>query len=173
MRLFFIRGLVALAWAAVFATASDSLSTGAAVLLVAYPLIDVVASLIDARGQSGPPRTFLRFGAATSALAAAAIAVAATGTIAAVLAVFGAWAIVSGVAQVIVARRRRAELGSQWPMLAAGALSALTGIVYAADAAGANPTLDAIAVYATGGGSFFVVQAALLAWRQRRAPLQA
>lgn len=55
MRVFLIRGLVAIAWAVVFAAVSDSLTTGvtvgAGVLLVLYPLIDAVASLIDARTQ--------------------------------------------------------------------------------------------------------------------------
>ena len=48
MRLFLIRGLVAIAWVAVFAAVSDSLTTGVAILLVTYPVIDLVASLIDA-----------------------------------------------------------------------------------------------------------------------------
>jgi hypothetical protein len=47
MRVFLIRGLVAIAWAVVFAAVSDSLTTGvtvgAGVLLVLYPLIDAVA----------------------------------------------------------------------------------------------------------------------------------
>jgi hypothetical protein len=37
LRLFLIRGFVAIAWAVAFATASDSLTTGAKVLLVLYP----------------------------------------------------------------------------------------------------------------------------------------
>ena len=45
-RLFLTRGLVAIAWAAIFAAASTSLTTavtvGVGVLLVLYPLIDVV-----------------------------------------------------------------------------------------------------------------------------------
>ena len=60
MHLFLSRGLVAIAWAAVFAAASGSLTTavsvGAGVLLVLYPLIDVVGSVIDARSQHGSAR---------------------------------------------------------------------------------------------------------------------
>jgi hypothetical protein len=40
--LFLTRGAVAIAWAAVFAVAADSLTVGAGVLLIAYPLIDLV-----------------------------------------------------------------------------------------------------------------------------------
>src|SRR5262249_29608667 len=51
--LFITRGVIAIAWAVVFAAAAGSLTLGTAVLLVLYPVIDVVASLIDARTQHG------------------------------------------------------------------------------------------------------------------------
>ena len=54
-----------------------------------YPLIDLVASLVDARNQRGSARRLLLAGAAVSALAATALAIAATGGVADVLAVFG------------------------------------------------------------------------------------
>jgi uncharacterized membrane protein HdeD (DUF308 family) len=132
MQLFLIRGLVAIAWAAVFAMASDSLTTGvtvgAGILLVIYALIDVVASLIDARGQRGSAQRLLRLDAAVSAAAAVAFAVAATGTVADALAVFGAWAAITGAAQLVVALRRCTQLGNQWSMLIAGGLSTPGGI---------------------------------------------
>jgi uncharacterized membrane protein HdeD (DUF308 family) len=90
--------------------------------------------------------------------------------VAAVLHVFGAWAVVSGAAQVAVGLRRRGpELGAQWPMLVAGGLSFLVGVFYNIQAAGDDPSLDVLSVYATGGGVFFVVQALLLGWKARRA----
>jgi len=91
MQLYVIRGLVAIVWAAVFAAVSDSLTTGVTVaagtLLVLYPLIDVAASLIDARSQRGSARRLLLAGAAVSAATAAALAIAATASVADVLAV--------------------------------------------------------------------------------------
>jgi uncharacterized membrane protein HdeD (DUF308 family) len=172
MQLFLIRGLVAIAWAAAFAAVSDSLTTGvtvaAGILVVLYPLIDVVASLIDARTQRGSARQVLLAGAATSAVAAAALAVAATGTVADVLAVFGVWAIVSGAAQFVVALRRRARFGNQWPMLLAGVGSVGFGIAYVIASTGTAPQLSMLAIYAAGGGIDFLVQAWLLARRRRR-----
>jgi hypothetical protein len=56
INLFLIRGLIAIAWAAAFAAVADSLTVGVGVLLVVYPLIDAVASLIDARSQQGSAR---------------------------------------------------------------------------------------------------------------------
>ena len=111
MRLFLIRGLVAIAWVAVFAAVSDSLTTGVAILLVTYPVIDLVASLIDARTQGGSARRLLLLNAGVSAVAAVAVAFAATGDIADVLVVLAVWAAVSGAAQIATAVRRRAVLG--------------------------------------------------------------
>ncbi len=83
------------------------------------------------------------------------------------LAVFGVWATVTGVAQVVVALQRRAVLGNQWPMLVAGGLSALVGLFYIGQALGDDPKLDVLSVYAAGGGAFFVIQSVLLARRER------
>jgi hypothetical protein len=72
-RLFLTRGLLAVVWAVVFAMASGSLSTGAGVLLVLYPLIDAVASAVDARDQQGSARQVLEFNAVLSTAAAVAL----------------------------------------------------------------------------------------------------
>jgi uncharacterized membrane protein HdeD (DUF308 family) len=48
--------------------------------------------------------------------------------VASVLLVFGGWAIVSGVTQLVAAlHRHRPEPGKQWSLLLAGALSVLVG----------------------------------------------
>ena len=122
------------------------MALGAGVRLVLYPRIDVVASLIGARTQHGAARRLLLGGAAVSA-AAAALGVAATGTVADVLAVFGVWAGLSGAAQLVVALRRRAQLGNRWPMLLAGGVSVIAGVAYLVAAAG-TPMLSMLAIYA-------------------------
>jgi uncharacterized membrane protein HdeD (DUF308 family) len=134
---------------------------------VIYPLIDVAASLIDAQSQRGSARRLLLAGAAVSA-AAAALAIAATASVADILAVFGVWAILSGAAQFVVALRRIAQFGNQWPMLLAGVGSVGFGIAYVIASTGADPMLNMLAIYAAGGGIDFVVQAWLLARRRRR-----
>jgi uncharacterized membrane protein HdeD (DUF308 family) len=168
-RIYLVRGIVAIAWAAGFAAVSGSLTTATVALLVGYPLIDVVATLLDAREDPGTPaRTLQIFNTTLSALAAVALGVAALRGVGAVLFVFGVWAIVSGIAQFTVAIRRRASLGRQWPMLIAGALSVIAGATYLPAALGAAPGLDMLVVYTAAGGVFFVLQALTLAWRQRR-----
>jgi uncharacterized membrane protein HdeD (DUF308 family) len=164
-RLFLIRGLVAIAWAVVFALTSDSLTTGVGVLLVLYALIDAVASVIDARGQQRSARQLLELNAAVSLVAAVALGIAATGDKGDVLVVFGVWALLTGGAQLVVAIRRRAILGRQWPLLLAGAGSTFFGIAFLVMAGSDDPKLEMIALYAAGGGVEFVIQAWLLARR--------
>jgi uncharacterized membrane protein HdeD (DUF308 family) len=170
MRLFLTRGLIAIAWAAAFAAAADGLTAGltaaAGILVVLYPVIDVAASLVDARTAEPSARRVLLTGAATSTLAAIALAIAATGTTADVLVVFGVWAAVSGTAQLTTALRRRAQYGLQIPMLAAGGVSVLFAAAFIITAATTAPTLMMIAIYAATGGLDFIIQAALLARRQ-------
>ena len=173
LQLFLTRGLVAITWAAVFAAVPESLTTGvtvaAGILLVLYPLIDLVASLIDARGQHGSARQLLLANAAVSAVAALALGVAATGTVADVFAVFGVWAALTGAAQLVVALRRRAQLGNQWPLLLANGVSVIGGVAFILAAVAAdNPNLSMLAIYAATGGTEFVIQAGLLARRRHR-----
>jgi uncharacterized membrane protein HdeD (DUF308 family) len=171
IRLFLTRGLAAIAWAVVFAAASRSLTSGVTagvgILLVIHPLIDVIGSLIDARSQRGSARQLLHADAAVSTVAAVALGVAATGTVANVLVVFGAWAALSGAAQLLTALRRRGQLGNQWPMLVAGGLFIVAGVAYIIFAASNAPGLMPLVIYTVTGGVEFVVQAWLLARRRR------
>ncbi|MFI7386632.1 DUF308 domain-containing protein [Streptomyces sp. NPDC049813] len=170
LKLYLGRGVLAVVWALVFAGAHEDVDAVAITLLVVYPLIDAVCSLIDLRATpGGAERRVTAFNGVLSAMAAVAIGVAGAGGEGPVLHVFGAWAVLSGLAQVAVgARRRGPEFGKQWPTLLSGGLSFLVGIAYNIQAAGENPSLDVLSVYATGGGVWFVLQALLLAWRSRR-----
>jgi uncharacterized membrane protein HdeD (DUF308 family) len=126
--------------------------------------------VFDARSQHGSARQLLLANAAFSAVAAVALGVAATGSKANVLVVFGVWAFVAGAAQLVVVLRRRAQLGSQWPLLLANGVSLLGGIVFIIGSTADDPKLRMIAIYAATGGIEFVIQAWLLARRRRRAP---
>lgn len=170
--IFLTRGVIAIVWAAVFVAAADDVTTdvsvGAGALLVIYPLIDMVASLVDARRQHGSARQPLLINAAVSALAAVALGVAATGTVTDVFAVFGLWAGITGAAQLVVVLRRRAQLGNQWPLLLANGVSVIGGVAFVLAAVVADdPQLSMLAIYAATGGTEFVIQAWLLARRRR------
>lgn len=170
IRLYLGRGILAIAWAAAFAASHDPLNALAVTLLVVYPLIDAVSSLIDYLAvPDGSERRVTALNGALSAIVAVALGFAGTiGGVDTVLGVFGVWALLSGAAQLTVGLRRRGPvLGKQWPTLISGGLSFLVGATYIAQATGDSPSLDVLAVYATGGGVFFIAQAALLAWKAR------
>ncbi|MYW62505.1 DUF308 domain-containing protein [Streptomyces sp. SID8379] len=170
LKLYVSRGILAVVWALVFAEAHKDVDAVAITLLVVYPLIDAVSSLIDHRATpEGAERRVTAFNGVLSVLAAVAIGVAGAGGEAPVLHVFGCWAVVSGLAQVVVGLRRRGpEFGKQWPTLISGGLSFLVGITYNIRAAGDDPSLDVLSVYATGGGVWFILQALLLGWKSRQ-----
>jgi uncharacterized membrane protein HdeD (DUF308 family) len=170
IRLYLARGLLAVLWAVLFSRAHESLDAQAIALLIAYPLIDAVSSLVDYRASATrADRRVIAFNGVLSTAAAIALGAAALHGVAPVLAVFGAWAVLAGAAQLLLSLERRgADLGRQWPMLVAGGLSFLVGFVYVVQATGAKPMLDMLPVYATGGGVFFILQACLLGWRARR-----
>lgn len=170
IRLYLIRGLLAMAWAAAFAGLHGDLDALAIALLMIYPLIDAVSSLIDYRTMPrDAERRITAFNALLSMLAALALGVAGCFGAPSVLASFGIWAVLAGAAQLVLGLRRRGrELGKQWPMLIAGGLSVLVGFSYIAQAVGSKPSLAVLSIYATGGGVFFIAQAGLLAVRGRQ-----
>lgn len=160
-RLYFVRAGFAIVWAAALLTTATDLGPVAVTLLVLYPLFDVAAAVVDARSSRAPG---LYVNIAVSLLATAGVAVAATSGIPAVLRVWGAWAIVSGLVQLYVGITRRG-LGGQWPMILSGGLSVLAGASFIVMASAGDPTLANLAGYATVGGIFFLVSAIRLARR--------
>ena len=123
--LYLVRAVISIIWAGLLVAAVSSggsltpeqtIPAFAVALLISYPLIDVIASLIDARSSlHGAPRNAAAqyINAAISAVAAGAVAVAAGDGADAVLLVFGAWALLTGLIQLIlaIARRRRGNPG--------------------------------------------------------------
>ncbi|PZV36658.1 hypothetical protein B5V02_20720 [Mesorhizobium kowhaii] len=79
-----------------------------------------------------------------------------------VLAVFGVWAVLSGLFQLATAVRRW-KSGAQWAMVLSGAQSALAGIFFV-KMAGSAATIDIanVAPYAAFGAFYFLVSAVWL-----------
>jgi hypothetical protein len=158
-RLYFVRFAFAIVWAALLFATKSGLGPVSIALVVLYPLFDATAAVIDTRssGATGPGRG-LQVNIAISLLAAIGVAVACASGVPAVLRVWGAWAIVSGLVQLIVGAARR-KMGGQWPMILSGGISVLAGGSFIAGASAANPSLANIAGYAVLGGIFFLVSA--------------
>jgi uncharacterized membrane protein HdeD (DUF308 family) len=156
-RLYFLRFGFAAVWAGLLALTSSHLGVAAGVLLVLYPLVDVASAVVDARTSRSPePALLLNIG--ISSLAALGLALAATSGTAAALRVWGAWAILAGLAQLVVALRRRGLRG-QWAMILSGGISTIVGVSLLATAGKGDPSLTGLAGYAALGGVFFLISA--------------
>lgn len=158
-RLYLVRFGFAIVWAALLILTGSRLGPVAAVLVVLYPLFDVASAIVDARASrstSSPRALYLNI--AISLIAGIGLVVAITSGIPAVLRVWGAWAIVAGLIQLIVAIRRRA-LGGQWPLMFSGGISVIAGTGFVLMAGAPNPSLANIGGYAALGGIFFLVSA--------------
>jgi uncharacterized membrane protein HdeD (DUF308 family) len=169
-RLYLVRFGFALVWAALLFSTASSISAVSAALLVLYPLFDVAAAVVDARssrisataGSTSVAGLYINI--AISAVAAVGLAVAVTAGLPAVLRVWGAWAVVAGIVQLVVAVRRR-RLGGQWAMIVSGSISVLAGISFVLMASTGGTTLANVAGYALLGGIFFLVSALRLGHR--------
>jgi len=162
-----IRAVLALTWAAALiiavggdvpTTASD-LAVGVAALLASYPLIDVLASIAQARYE-GASRRVLRVNAAISTAAVVAISVTGFGFDAgATLASFGAWAAISGAIQLGVAIHGRRSRGGQLPMIVSGGLSTIAGLGFIAQSGGNDAHLTYIGGYMALGALLYFIWA--------------
>ncbi|HEX4250058.1 MAG TPA: hypothetical protein VH008_19490 [Pseudonocardia sp.] len=158
-RLYFVRFGFAIVWAGLLFVTGRQLAPVVVVLLVLYPLFDVTAAVVDARSSrtSGAARG-LYGNIAISLVAGIGLAFAATSDIPAVLRVWGTWAIVAGLIQLVVGISRRA-LGGQWAMVLSGGISTLAGTSFILQAGTPHASLANLAGYALLGGVFFLVSA--------------
>jgi len=147
---YFARAGVAIAWVAGAFTIGKAMPPIAAALLVAYPAWDAAANFIDAQrngGLIGNPSQSLNV--VTSVIAAIAVALTLGTSMNAVLGVFGVWAVLAGLFQLITGVRRWRMYGAQWAMMLAGAQSAIVGAVFIKQAnTPAVPSITDIAPYA-------------------------
>ena len=166
---YFLRAGVSVGWVAAAFTIGNAVPPAAAALLVAYPAWDAVANVIDARRSGGlGTNPSQAFNAAASTVVAVAVAVALGWGMHAVLAVFGVWAILSGLLQLATGVRRW-QAGAQWAMVLSGAQSALAGTHFIVKANGAlTPGITDIAPYAAFGAIYFLVSAVWLTVAQAR-----
>lgn len=170
-----LRAVVSTVWVVLVLTTSASLVSAdvptpvAAVLLVVYPVWDVVATLLERRGAGADATGGVRTAnVVLGLLTGVAMVVAVRDSVGTALLVFGVWALVSGAIQLTVALRRRRTVGAQWPMVLSGGLSVLAGAFTAATSASATSGLSSIAGYSAVGAVWFLLSVLALSLRSRR-----
>ncbi|MCC3274512.1 hypothetical protein LJ753_01335 [Arthrobacter sp. zg-Y20] len=158
-KLYFVRFGFAVLWAVLIALTASTIGPLSIALLILYPLFDVGAAVVDHRASRATrPGPLLVVNMALSLLTAVALGFAVTSGPAAVLVVWGAWAITAGAVQLAVAISRL-RLGGQWPMILSGGISTLAGTGFILMSGGPSSSLTGVAGYATLGGIFFLLSA--------------
>lgn len=174
--LYLIRVVFSLIWVVLVFTTStslrspDTLTVVAAVLLVIYPLWDVIATLLDRRlAGTGSTSRVSAINMALGLAATIAMIIAVFSTLRTALLVFGIWALLSGAVQLTTAIRRWRTVGAQWPMSISGGLSVFAGASFAAMSGSASSGLSNVAGYSAFGAFWFAISAIALTFRARRA----
>lgn len=170
VRYYLLRGVVAVAWVAAAFTVGAANPLAGGVLLVLYPAWDAVANARDAMANGGFGANVPQaFNTGVSALVAAGVLAALRMDPGLVLVLFGAWAFLAGVLQLVVGVRRWRAYGAQWAMVLSGAQSALAGGFFIKTAAGPFASVIAVvAPYAAFGAFYFLLSAILLTVKTRR-----
>lgn len=152
------RAVFSFAWIAAAISLSGQPAV-AAILLAIYPFWDALANLVDARASGGlAANPSQALNAVVSTITTIAVVVALGSSMYAVLAVFGVWAILSGLLQLYTGVRRWRRYGAQWVMILSGGQSTLAGGFMISQSLGtASPTILDIVPYAGFGAFYFLL----------------
>ena len=167
---YFTRTAFSAVWVAAAFTVGQHSLTIAAVLLVVYPAWDAAANYFDASRSGGLAQNRTQaINVVVSLATTLAVVVALQMSMNWVLAVFGAWAILSGLLQLGTAVRRWKSYGAQWAMILSGGQSALAGVFFIVQARmPMPPSITNVAGYAAIGAFYFLVSAVWLSVSELR-----
>ena len=168
---YLLRAGVSIAWVVLAFSVGTNNPAIASLLIVLYPAWDALANVLDARANGGLRQNRVQAtNALISGLATVAMALALGGGFNTVIAVFGVWAALAGLLQLVTGMARWQRYGAQWAMILSGAQSMLAGGFFVVQAQGpAALTIAAAAGYAAFGAFYFLVSALWLKVRPARA----
>ena len=127
-------------------------------LLIIYPAWDVIGTILDIRAN-GRATTPHFVNAAISTITAVAVGIALQKGVPEALIVFGIWAILTGLIQLILAIRRKKQLGGQWPMIISGGQSMIGGSSFIILAHDPKMGIASLAGYAAFGAFYYLLSA--------------
>lgn len=159
-KLYFTRVAFSVLWIALVVTLAKTNNTLGTILFIIYPAWDVVATFFDI--SANPPtanKTPQYVNAGISILTTIAVIIALQSGIPGALLVFGAWATLTGLIQLILGLRRRKHFEGQWPMIISGAQSMLAGGFIIATAHTPNQGVVSLAGYSAFGAFYFALAA--------------
>ncbi|GAB3793748.1 DUF308 domain-containing protein [Spirosoma humi] len=159
-KLYFTRAAFSIVWVVLVATLAKTSVTIATILFIIYPAWDALATIFDIRAN--PPaanKTPQYVNIAISMITTVAVIIALQRGIPEALIVFGGWALLTGLIQLILGLRRRKQLGAQWPMIISGGQSMLAGVSFVIMAHAPNQGITTLAGYAAFGAFYFLLTA--------------
>lgn len=158
--LYFTRAAFSIVWVVLVAAFAKTNVTIATILFIIYPAWDALATFFDIRAN--PPSANKKpqyVNIAISITTTVAVIIALQKGIPEALIVFGAWAFLTGLIQLILGLRRRKQLGAQWPMIISGGQSMLAGVSFVIMAHAPNQGITTLAGYAAFGAFYFLLTA--------------
>ena len=158
---YYLRTGFSLIWIAAAFTVGQHSSDLAAILLMIYPAWDALANYTDSLKSGGFGKNRMQtINIIVSAITTLAVILTLKVSMNAVIAVFGGWAILSGLLQLGTATQRWKHNNAQWSMALSGAQSALAGAFFIFQAQmPVPPSIINIAGYAAFGAFYFFVSA--------------
>ena len=168
-QLYFTRVAFSVTWVILVILLAKTSFTIASMLLIIYPAWDVIGTFLDIRAnRNSPAKTPQYVNATISMITTAAVAVALQKGVPEALIVFGAWAILTGLIQLILGVRRRKSLGGQWPMILSGGQSTIAGISFILMAHDPSMGIVNLAGYSAFGAFYYLLAALSLSKTIRR-----
>jgi hypothetical protein len=171
--LYFTRTIVQLIWAAAVLAVAAEKPALAATLLILYPLWDVACTLYDLRTSTRSNSATTQYvNAAMGTLTAAGIALTGYSHPQYAVAIFGGWAFVAGLLQLVVGVLRRKHLGGQWAMILSGAQSLAAGVAFTLGGLSGKFHIKDLGGYAVFGAVYFLIAGILLSRKLSKLPSQ-
>lgn len=158
--LYFTRAAFSIVWILLVTAFANKSTSVAVVLFIIYPVWDVIATFFDIR--SNPPyanKTPQYVNVAIGIITTIAVYFALQKGIAEALIVFSAWAVLTGLIQLILGLHRRKKLEGQWPMIISGGQSMLAGVSIFLKAHTPGTGVNTLAGYAAFGAFYFLLAA--------------
>jgi hypothetical protein len=167
--LYFLRTAFSVSWAILLSVFVKTNHLIASILFIIYPAWDVLATWLDIKAN--PPyvsKTPQYVNTVIGILTTIGVALGLQKGVPEALMVFGAWAIITGLIQLILGLRRRKEMGGQWPMIISGGQSILGGSSFIFLAHSPTMGINSLAGYAAFGAFYFLLAAIRLSKKKNR-----
>jgi len=170
--LYFLRTTFSVLWIILLSVSLKTNPQAASFLFIIYPAWDVFATFLDIRAN---PRHVTKapqyVNAVIGILTTIAVALALQKGVPEALIVFGIWAVVAGLIQLILGLRRRRQLGGQWAMILSGGQSMLAGGSFILLAHSPTMGINSLVGYSAFGAFYFLITAIRLTKTVRMAKL--